>query len=41
MLSYCELLALKKENPAQDFYIETIIYKNLKSAMCYLSMEWI
>ncbi len=27
MLSYCELLALKKENPGQDFYIETIIYE--------------
>jgi len=26
MLSYCELLALKKENPGEDFYIDTITY---------------
>ena len=26
MLSYCEYLALKKVNPDDDFYLETIIY---------------
>lgn len=26
MLSYCEYLALKKENPDEDIYIDTIIY---------------
>ncbi len=27
MLSYCEYLALKKMNPKDDFYLETIIYE--------------
>ena len=26
MLSFCEYLALKKMNPKDDFYLETIIY---------------
>lgn len=26
MLSYCELLALKKVNPQDDYYIETLVY---------------
>ena len=26
MLSYCELIALKKSNPNQNFYVETIVY---------------
>ena len=26
MLSYCEYLALKKMNPDDEFYLETIIY---------------
>ncbi len=26
MLSYCELLAIKKMNPSDDFFIETIVY---------------